>query len=288
MRDFAYFAPSTIEQACEILQERGDGAKLLAGGQSLIPVMKMGLSEISFIVDLKRVADLTYIREDKNEIAIGALTTHSEIAKSELLRSALPLLAETASKIGHTQIRNRGTIGGSICHADPAADLPTTAVALNAMMVLQGAKNSQRQVRAGQFFRGVFETALEKGEVLREIRFEIPKGASSAFLKLTSPIGGFALVVVSCLLWVDAGYCKKASIAIGGVTETPFKAIKSEEYLSGYTLDDTRIANAADKSLEQISIMQGLGYSQEFVERIIKVQTKRVLHRALARSEKGE
>ena len=232
MKEFQYFTPDSLDQACQILKER-EGAKVLAGGQSLIPVMKMGLSDISSIVDLKKIANLSYIRRENNENAIGALTTHSEIARSELLRAYLPMLAETASKIGHTQIRNRGTIGGSICHADPAADLPATALALDATMVLQRG-NSQRQIKANQFFKGVFETALEKGELLREIRFEIPRGASSAFLKLTLPIGGFALVVVSCLLWIEGDNCKQSSIAIGGVTETPFRARKSEEYLQGH------------------------------------------------------
>lgn len=283
MKEFQYFTPSTLEQACQILKEQ-EGAKVLAGGQSLIPVMKLGMSDISSIVDLKKIANLSYIRKESNEIAIGALTTHSEIAKSEIIRSDLPLLAETAGKIGHTQIRNRGTIGGSICHADPAADLPATTLALNATMVLQK-DNSQRQVKADQFFKGVFETAVEKGELLKEIRFEIPRGSSSAFLKLTLPIGGFALVVVSCLLWLEGDNCTKASIAIGGVTETPFRATGSEEYLKGQRLDDNRITGAAaEKSLDGISIMQGLGYPQDYIERMVKVETKRAIRLALTRS----
>ena len=283
MKEFQYFTPSTLEQACQILKEQ-EGAKVLAGGQSLIPVMKLGLSDISSIVDLKKIANLLYIRKDSNEIAIGALTTHSEISRSELLRSELPLLAETAGKIGHTQIRNRGAIGGSLSHADPAADLPATTLALDATMVLQK-DNSQRKVKADQFFKGVFETALEKGELLKEVRFEIPKGSSRAFLKLTLPIGGFALVVVSCLLWLKGDQCEKSSIAIGGVTETPFRAGASEEYLKGQRLDDNRIAGAAEKSLEGISIMQGLGYPEEYVEKMIKVETKRAIRLALTRSK---
>src|SRR5262245_32662275 len=192
---FEYFRPSTIDEAVAMLARHGDDAKVLAGGHSLIPAMKLRLARPRVIVDIGRVADLSYMREADGQIAIGAMTTHGEIEASSLLRERCPLLPETAAYIGDVQVRNRGTIGGSLAHADPAADWPAAILALDAELGIAGPRG-RRTVGAAKFFVDLFETALQPDEILCEIRVR-PTPRSVAYEKSEQKASGFALAGVA-------------------------------------------------------------------------------------------
>src|SRR6185436_15108284 len=175
---FDYEAPTTIDEALSLLSANADDAKILAGGHSLIPAMKLRLAQPALLVDLGRIKGLSYIREDGNSILIGAMTTHYEIESSSLLKSICPLLPECASHIGDVQVRNKGTIGGSVAHSDPAGDWPAAIIALNAEIVATS-KNGDRTIKADDFFVDLLTTALEPGEILREIRVNKTNGSTA-------------------------------------------------------------------------------------------------------------
>ena len=185
IQEFSYFAPKTIEEACSLLYQYGDDAKALAGGQSLIPLMKLNLIQAQKIVDLKRIPGLSFIslRDGNSGLEIGALEKHSEIAASLVIKKFAPILADTAVGIGHPLIRNRGTIGGSICHCDPAADYGPTMLVLESEMSLVSMGGSRRKIPAADFFRGTFETALTKGEILEKIIIPLPSKSQGYSVK---------------------------------------------------------------------------------------------------------
>ncbi len=250
--------------------------------------MKLGLTDVGFIIDLKRIPDLSYVRRENDTLAIGALTTHGEVASSQIIKDTIPLLAETAERIAHTQIRNRGTIGGSLCHCDPSADLPPTMLTLGAAMVLQCGSGQERTVSAVDFFKGMFESDVRKGELLREVRIPVPeKGSGYSFQKLTMPMGGFALVTVSVLLKMQYGVCKGLALSIGGVGEKPFRAIRTEEYLLGKEIANSEsnvIRDAAELTVEGVELLEGMQYPEDFVTRMVKVTTRRALISAFERA----
>src|SRR5215468_5509284 len=193
---FDYVAAKSLDEAITLLGKHKDDAKLLAGGHSLIPAMKLRLAQPQVLIDISRIKELSYIREDGDQIRIGATTTHYQIESSDLLRRACPLLPETAQHLGDMQVRNKGTIGGSLAHADPAADWPAAVLALDAELVIAG--KSERVVKADKFFVDLLTTALETGEILREIRFNVPQGRlGQCYLKFRHPASGFAVVGVA-------------------------------------------------------------------------------------------
>ena len=235
LRPFEYSSPHSLQEACRILEQHDD-AKILAGGQSLLPIMKLNMTEITHLVDIKRIPNLSFIETSKENksLIVGALTTHSEVASSDLVKSVLPLLAETESSIGHPLVRNRGTIGGSISHCDPSGDLCVTSLALDASMTIARSDGSRRVVSAKDFFQGTFTTALEKGEILEKISFPIPpRGTGCAFEKLTLGHGDFPLVVVSVVLRMENKKCVGAAIALGGVSDRVIRIARAEELLKG-------------------------------------------------------
>ena len=216
-------------------------AKILAGGQSLLPVMKLNLTDISYLVDLKRIPGLSTICIDRDQVSdneeavfVGALATHSEVAGSDIIRRSIPLLAETAAGIGHPLVRNRGTIAGSLSHSDPAGDLCVTALALDARMIIARYDGTRRIVRAQHFFTGVFANVLEEGELLEKVCFLIPpKGTGYRFEKLTLGHGDFPIIDVSVSLTIDSGRCADVAIAIGGVSDCPMRMSQCEDLLRG-------------------------------------------------------
>src|SRR5260370_40279478 len=209
---FDYEAPRSLSEALHLLASNAE-AKLLAGGHSLLPAMKLRLASTALLVDLSRIAGLSYVRESGNTLSIGAMTTHSDLASSPLVRKELPLLAETAEHIGDVQVRNRGTIGGSLAHADPAADYPATILALDGELVAIGA-HGERTIAVRDFFTGRFSTSLEANEILTEIRLAKTAGAGAAYRKFRHPASGFAVV------------------AVAAVVRTHRAAIRSEEHTS--------------------------------------------------------
>ena len=229
-QQFEYSAPKTLDEALGLLAE---GAKPLAGGMSLIPMMKLRLAAPEHLVDLGRIKDLSYIREQGGELHIGATTTHHDVESSPLLRGKCPLLAETASHIGDVQVRNMGTIGGSVAHADPAADYPAALQALEAKIVLKGAK-SERIVSAEDFFVDTFTTALEPGEIVREVIVPIDgEGTGTSYQKVLQPASGFAIVGIAVRVRKQGGKITMARIGVTGLSNRAYREKGAEKSLEG-------------------------------------------------------
>jgi len=243
-REFEYHAPKTLPDAISLLQQLGDDAKVLAGGHSLLPMMKLRFAQPAHLIDLGAIADLKGIREDGDTILIGAMTTENEIVWSELLQDKCPLLVEGARQVSDPQVRYKGTVGGDIAHGDPANDHPALMLALGASFVLSGA-SGERVVPAAGFFRGTYDTQLESGEILTQIRIPTPApGTGYCYAKLKRKTGDFATAATAVLLRMKTGLVDNVSIALTNVGATPLKASAAEASLRGKRLDDAAIAEA--------------------------------------------
>src|SRR5437667_5329735 len=219
---FDYVRANTLDEAVSLLAENED-ANLLAGGHSLIPAMTLRLAMPQMLIDIGRIKDLSYVAEADEQIRIGAMTTHYQIESSDLLKKICPLLPECAAAIGDVQVRNKGTIGGSLAHSDPAGDWPSAIIALNAEMVA-ASKSGERTIKADDFFVDLLTTALEPGEILREIRINQPKGRSGqAYMKMHHPASGFAVIGVAASLTIEDDVCQSASIGITGVSSKAYR-----------------------------------------------------------------
>jgi aerobic carbon-monoxide dehydrogenase medium subunit len=244
---FDYSTPTTIDEALRLLAEHGENAKLLAGGHSLLPLMKLRFAQPTHVVDLRRIPSLRGIRRDGGTLIIGAMTTHAELAASDDVRDAAPIIVDAASRIGDPQVRNRGTIGGSLAYADPSADLPAVILALGATMVAVS-PSGRRIIRADDFFRELFTTSLNTNELLAEIRVPVSTSRSgSAYAKHPHPASRFALVGVAATLDLErmGERVQRVRVAVTGFANTPLRAIKVEEALVGRTADADTIAVVA-------------------------------------------
>jgi carbon-monoxide dehydrogenase medium subunit len=282
---FDYQAPTTIEEALSLLSANADDAKLLAGGHSLIPAMKLRLAQPALLVDLARIKDLSYIREEANSILIGAMTTHYEIESSSLLKRICPLLPECASHIGDVQVRNKGTIGGSIAHSDPAGDWPAAIIALNAEMITVG-KDGERRIKADDFFVDFLTTALKPGEILRQVHIPKPAGRfGHAYQKVRHPASGFAVVGVAVALDLNAGNsCETAGVGITGVAAKAYRAAKVENALAGRQIDEAVPAEAAAHACDGVEINADLYASADYRKHLAQVYTRRAIQTAFARA----
>lgn len=282
---FDYQVPGTLEEAINLLAQDPDGTKVLAGGHSLIPAMKLRLAQPQRLIDIARIRDLSYIREDGNVIAIGATTTHYELESSDLLPNICPLLPECARSIGDVQVRNKGTIGGSLAHNDPAGDWPAAAIALNADVVLAG-PNGERTMKAEDFLVDLLTTALEPGEILREIRIAKTQGKSGqAYQKAPHPASGFAVVGVAANLTLNAdGSCASASFGVTGVGNKAYRPTGTEAALVGKTLDDQTISAAAAKIADGIDVNSDLYASAEYRRHLATVYAARAIKAAASRA----
>ena len=278
---FDYFAPATLNEAVSLLAEHSDEAKILAGGHSLIPAMKLRLAQPQILIDIGRIKDLSYIREEDGQIRIGAMTTHYQIESSERLREICPLLHETASHIGDMQVRNKGTLGGSLAHADPAADWSAAIIALGAEMVAVKA-GGERVIKADDFFVDLFTTALEPSEILREIRINKPQGRTGqAYVKVHQPASGFAVVGVAVSLTHDGGgTCQAASVGITGVAAKAYRASGVERALMGNALDEQSASAAAAHAADGIDVNEDLYASAEYRRHLAQVYTRRAILKA--------
>jgi carbon-monoxide dehydrogenase medium subunit len=283
---FDYQVPTTIDEALALLAANPDDAKILAGGHSLIPAMKLRLAQPGMLVDIGRIKELSYIREEGNEIAIGATTTHYAIESSALLQKICPLLPDCAKEIGDVQVRNKGTIGGSIAHSDPAGDWPAAVIALNGKMVSVGA-NGERTTKADDFFVDLLTTALSPDELLREIRFAKPAGRfGHSYQKVRHPASGFAVVGIAVVLALDAGgSCESASIGVTGVGSKAYRAVAVEAALKGKHLDDQTIAQGAARASDGVDANSDLYASDAYRRHLAGVFTKRALKAALANAK---
>jgi carbon-monoxide dehydrogenase medium subunit len=283
-RKFDYYVPASLNEAIGILSENEE-AKVLAGGQSLLGLLKLRLTAPAALVDISKLTDLSYVREDADCLAIGALTTHDTIEHSSTIKEKFTILNEAASKIGDQQIRNLGTIGGSACHADPAADLPTALRVLDAEFVIQGRKG-ERVVPASNFFVDMFTTAVGHDEVLREIRLPyLPPNSASAYVKHSLREHDFAIVIAGAVLTVEDGnVCEGVRIGLGAAGPTPLRATPAEQYLKGKILDEATIAEAAERAVEGANPPSDVHGSRQYRVEMIKVLTKRSLSIALSRA----
>jgi carbon-monoxide dehydrogenase medium subunit len=279
---FEYIVPRSLKGATDALAKYGDEAKLLAGGHSLLPMMKLRLAQPGVLVDLKKLARLRRIRREKSRIHIGALVTHHELETSQLIASNCSLLARTAATIGDAQVRNRGTIGGSIAHADPASDMPAAALAMGGDVQLTGTVG-ERWVPLEEFFLGPLTTVLEPTEILTTIRVPaLPPGTGSAYHKVKQPASGFALVGVAVNVAARAGVCAEIGVGITGLGDTPFRARTVEGALRGKRLSDDVIRSAAATVTEGVDVLDDIHASSEFRSHLARLHTARAIHDALA------
>ena len=279
---FDYQAPATIDEALSLLAANPDEAKILAGGHSLIPAMKLRLAQPGLLIDIGRIKDLAYIREEGDQIAIGAMTTHYAIESSALLQKICPLLPDCASNIGDVQVRNKGTIGGSVAHSDPAGDWPAAVIALNAQMIAVGA-NGERTINADDFFVDLLTTALSPGEILREIRVPKPAGHFvHSYQKVRHPASGFAVVGIAVAIGLGAdGSCESAGVGVTGVASKAYRAAGVEAALKGQKLNDETIAQAAAHATDGVDANSDLYASEDYRRHLAEVYTRRALQQSL-------
>jgi carbon-monoxide dehydrogenase medium subunit len=283
--NFEYFAPTTIEEALKLIDRHGDECKILSGGHSLIPVLKLRLAAPAVIIDVGRVKGLKTIKVDGDAIRIGSGVTHAEIAASAELRRYCPLLGLTAAQIGDQQVRNRGTIGGSLAHADPAADWPATILALGAEIVARSS-SGERAIQASDFFVDLMTIAVEPNEIVTEIR--IPKPAQpnrGVYLKVPQSASGFAVVGVAAQLKMANGKCEDVGIGVTGLAPKPFRAASVEAALRGQTIDEATVTAAAAKAdKEAADAMEDIHASGDFRRHLARVYARRAVQAAAARA----
>ncbi|MBX5456913.1 MAG: xanthine dehydrogenase family protein subunit M, partial [Thermogemmatispora sp.] len=272
---FEYHPASSVDEAIALLSQYGDDAKLLAGGHSLIPTMKLRLAQPAHLIDIGRIPGLSYIREEGNVVAVGALTTYVTIERSEVLRRHFAVLPECASVIGDPQVRNRGTIGGSISHADPSADMPGAVRALKAEIRVRG-PNGERTVAADDFFLGTFTTALEPGEMVTEIRFPLPPARTgSAYTKLANKASHYAVAGCAAVVTLaEDGSCSAASVVITGAGTMPTRASAVEAALVGKKLDEATVAEAASHAAEGLELMEDIHGSKQYRAQMAAVMAR--------------
>jgi carbon-monoxide dehydrogenase medium subunit len=284
---FGYQAARSVEEALELLTKYGEDAKLLAGGHSLIPAMKLRLASPRYLIDIGRVPGLSGIRIDGDTLAIGALTVHADIVHSDLVRERVPGLSDAAGVIGDVQVRNRGTIGGSVAHADPAADFPVILTALAASFVAVS-PSGRRTISVDDFFVDFYTTALAPNEVLTEIRLPLPPASTgTAYHKMAHPASGYVVVSAGALLNRDSsGRCASARIAIGGLGSGPLRAKATEAALQGKSLAAEIIAAAAAKAAEGASPDDDHYASAEYKLHMATVLARRAIEQANQRASK--
>ncbi len=281
---FDYIAPASLAEAVSLLAEHQDEAKILAGGHSLIPAMKLRLAQPQMLIDIGRIKDLSYIREEGGQLRIGAMTTHYELESSARLRELCPLLPDCAAHIGDVQVRNKGTIGGSLAHADPAADWPAAILALDAELVAVSAQG-ERAIKAADFFVDMLTTALHTGEILREIRVPLAQGKfGQAYAKLHHPASGFAVVGVAVNLSRANDTCQSIAVGITGVAVKAYRAQGVEQALAGRALDEQTIAAAANMAADGIDLNGDLFASADYRRHLAQVYTRRAITTAAAQA----
>ncbi len=284
---FDYIVPQTLTEAVALLGQNPD-AKVLAGGHSLIPMMKFRLASPALLVDINRIQGLDYIREEDGWLKIGALTRESDLDHSDLVREKYPLLADTTRMIADPLVRNLATVGGNLAHADPANDHPATMLAYGAQVVATG-PTGERVISIDSFFEGLFQTSLAHDELLTEIRIPAPSHRSGgAYVKMERKVGDFATVAVAVQLTLDEnGNCGSVGIGLTNVGETPIKATNAEEALKGKPLDDANIRRAAELAAESAEPSGDQRGSEEYKRSLIRTLTVRAIRKAVERA-KGE
>ena len=282
---FEYHAPSSAGEAVELLAQHGDGAKILAGGHSLIPLMKTRLARPDVIIDLGKVQGMSYVRDEKGGLAIGAMTTYYQLESSDLVQSRAPALSDAASVVADPQVRNMGTIGGSLAHSDPAADLPAVVIALRAS-IITSSTGEHRTIEADDLFVDLLTTSLRSDEILSEVRIPAPaEGSGSAYVKFANKASHFAIVGVAASVTLGSdGSCQDVSIGITGAGASAVRAAAAEAELKGGKADDDAIRGAAAEAAAGIDFNDDVHASAAYREHLTKVFTERALKAAVARA----
>jgi carbon-monoxide dehydrogenase medium subunit len=281
---FEYVRASGVDEAIEYLQASDGEAKLLAGGHSLLPMMKFRLAAPAMLIDLDPIDELRYIHQQNDGVAIGALTTHHMLETSNELHQRAPVVVETAAVIGDVQVRNRGTIGGSLSHADPAADLPAVMLALGAQLVARG-PNGERQIPVDEFFVEMLTTALEPDEVLCEVRLPgLQPTTGAAYCKCQQPASGYALVGVAAFVRLDSDRIADARVALTGAAARPYRAQATELTLRGQPATAETLEEAASRATDGQDVQDDLFASPRYRAHLARVYTRRALEAAIARA----
>jgi carbon-monoxide dehydrogenase medium subunit len=279
---FTYCAPGSLEEALSLLSEHGDEAKPLAGGQSLVPLLALRLARPSVLIDLGGVSGLDYIRVENGQASVGAMTRERTAERSATIQTEVPLLAESLPFIGHAAIRNRGTIGGSAAHADPAAEIPAVALALDAEFVARSAGGGERRIPAAEFFQGFFTTALEPDELLVELRFPTAgTGGAVAFEEAARRHGDFAMVAAAASVRVQDGRIDDVRLALAGVSDTPVRCREAEQAVLGAAPGDEVIAEAAALAAGPLTPPSDLHGTSAYRQHLAGVLVRRTLTRSL-------
>ncbi len=282
---FQYHAPKNVKEALGLLGKLKDDAKLLAGGHSLIPMMKFRLAQPKHLIDLRKVPGLSGIKADAKAIVIGAMATHWAVESSATVKSKLPVLAEVAGVIGDPAVRNKGTVGGALAHADPAGDWPAVMIALGAEFVCEGPKG-KRTVKVDDWFKGLMTTAVKANEILTAIRVPLlPSGSGGAYMKFPHPASRFAVVGVAAAVTLDKqGVCTGASVGVTGAGTKAVRAKGVEAALKGKKLDAAAIEAAAQKAAEGVDVQADLQGSVEYKSHLCRVFAKRAITEAVKRA----
>jgi aerobic carbon-monoxide dehydrogenase medium subunit len=281
---FEYDAPSTLEEAIGLLHQYGEEAKILSGGHSLIPMMKLRFASPERVIDINGIPGLSHIKEEDGVLKIGALTREAEIEHSDLLKEKFPIFGDVTKLIADPQVRNMGTVGGNLAHGDAANDHPAVMLALQATVIATG-KDGKRSIPIDEFFFGFYTTALQHGEILTEIQFPVPpKGTGSAYHKLERKVGDYATAGVAVQLTIENGTCTAIGIGLTNVNPTPLRAERSEQALLNKPLTDENIAAAAKLASEDCSPSSDLRGSEEYKRAMVAVLVKRMIKKAIERS----
>jgi carbon-monoxide dehydrogenase medium subunit len=284
-QNFEYVVPTSLGEAVNLLQKHGGRAKVVAGGHSLIPMMKLRLAAPEFLIDIGRIPELSYIKDEGGKIRVGALTTHYMIETSDVIRRRLPALTDAAGLIGDVQVRNKGTFGGSIVHADPAADYPASVLAFDATIVTLGAKG-ERQIPASKFFVDMLTTALDQNEIVREIQIPVKTGETgSAYLKMAQKASGFAICGAAAVVELDgSGTLSSVAIGITGVGNHAFRAAKTEAELKGQKPSADALKKACEKASDGVIALDDIHASAEYRLDLARIFARRAMEAAIDRA----
>ena len=283
---FEYLTPSNISDAVALLQKHGDEAKILAGGHSLIPAMRLRLAEPGYLIDISGIGGLDYIQEESGQLRIGAMTCEAALEESEIVQNKYPLLLDTAKMIADPSVRNMATVGGNLAHGDPANDHPATMLALRASVIAEG-PNGTREIKIDNFFPDFFTTALSEDEILTEIRIPTPPSASGgAYLKIERKVGDYAAAAVACQLNIDSsGSIENIGLGLTNVGSTPIRASSAEELLKGKKPDENMLAEAGHLAAADSEPMEDLRGSAEYKIALVNELTQRAIKLSIQRAE---
>lgn len=285
--EFEYHAPSSVDEALSLLASLGEDAKVLAGGHSLIPAMRFRLAQPAHLIDINRIGDLAYIREEGGHLAIGAMTRESALEHSSVVQERYPLLADAGHVIADPLVRNRGTVGGNLAHADPANDHPAVMLAYGATMVARG-PGGTREIAADDFFTGLFENALAPGELLVEVRIPSPgAGSGGAYRKLERKVGDYATSAVAVQLTMRGDTCAAVRIGLTNVNAVPMRATNAEQALTGKSLTDEVLEAAGQAAAQECDPSGDLRGTVEYKRDVTRILLKRAVRAAAERAKGG-